>query len=119
MSSILATFEIIGRVGKVGKFGDVRKVSLAVDDNYKDKNGEWVDRARWNEVDVFDKFLVTKADQLQTGDLVLASGHFFKDEYESKGSTVYTVKFVTTVLRRLHKKAAKPERDHDTINDKI
>lgn len=98
-----AKFEIIGRVGNVKSLNGVAKLSVATDRNFKDDNGDWVERTDWNEVSIFgDEQIDRVMHKFAKGDLVKCSGAIASNSFEKDGQTHYGV---TLTCRKLNKLA--------------
>lgn len=87
MAKALNRAELIGRVGTI-EFKDVGsglcQISLATDDSYRDKQGNWVDKTEWHNVVAWGKTGEIMADFLKKGDLVYVEGKIQTREYENK-----------------------------------
>ncbi|WP_104825519.1 single-stranded DNA-binding protein [Rhizobium sp. NXC24] len=104
-----ASFEIIGRVGKIKIFDKVVRVSIASNASYKE-NGEWVDRTNWNEVAIFDGSTRTFVEKNVTaGDYVRIVGTLRQNSFERNGETVYTVELAAESFSRQPKKTTAEE----------
>ena len=101
-----AQFHIVGRVGKVKPFEKMTRVSIAVNSSYKEK-GEWVDRADWNEVVIFDSPTCKFVEQnVKPGDVVRCEGRLRQSKYERNGETTYTTELIVESFHRQPKKKA-------------
>src|SRR5579872_893799 len=56
--------------------------SIATKESYK-KNDEWVDKSTWHDVKAWRK-LAEQAEALSKGDLVIVTGKYEKEEWETK-----------------------------------
>jgi single-stranded DNA-binding protein len=93
----IAEFALIGRIGSIKQVGSTMRVTIASNYSRKNKTGEWVDDAHWNEITIFDDGTKTYIDKyLDKGDLVHARGRIRQASYEKDGEQVYTVNLVCT-----------------------
>lgn len=72
-------FTTTGRIGKMRQFtinGDtpVMGLNVAIDDDYMDKNGQWVDQTVWTYIEVFGKRAEWVRDNLRVGDSIFING---------------------------------------------
>ena len=107
---MLNELRLIGRLGKepetrsVGE-SSVCKFSIAVDDGYFNKQNEWVDKAIWVDVEVWDK-LANKCQTLEKGERVLVLGKLKIDKVENEQGVRYFTKCAAQTVRRLDPKKA-------------
>jgi single-stranded DNA-binding protein len=93
----IAEFALIGRIGSIKQVGSTMRVTIASNYSRKNKTGEWVDDAHWNEITIFDDGTKTYIDKyLDKGDLVHARGRIRQASYEKDGEQVYTVNLICT-----------------------
>ncbi len=93
----IAEFALIGRIGSIKQVGSTMRVTIASNYSRKNKTGEWVDDAHWNEITIFDDGTKTYIDKyLDKGDLVHARGRIRQASYEKDGEQVYRVNLVCT-----------------------
>lgn len=101
-------------IGNLGKAPEVRrldsgavvaKFSLATNENYKDKNGEWQTITEWHQVVVW-RSLAEKAEkQLEKGSMVYLDGKLTHRRWEdSNGNPRKTTEVVATYFRVINKK---------------
>ncbi len=86
-------------IGNVGQDPDVRtipsgakvcKISVATSENYKGKNGEWVESTEWHRVVLWD-YLAERAEKyVKRGSKVCIEGKNKTTKYEKDGVTHYT-----------------------------
>lgn len=102
---------LIGNLGKAPELrrldsgAVVAKFSLATNENYKDKNGEWQTNTEWHEIIVW-RSLAEKAEkQLEKGSMVYLEGKLTHRRWEdSNGNTRKTTEVVASYFRVLNKK---------------
>lgn len=86
---------LIGRVGanaELQQFENSQKtrLSLATSENYKDKNGEWVENTQWHNVVAWGK-VAEKLAAIEKGTELLVQGKLVNRSYENKdGEKRYT-----------------------------
>lgn len=96
--------------GRLGKDAETRQVgentvtsfSVATDDNYKDKNGNWVENTDWINITVWNPSQTVKS--LSKGDLIIAEGKVKTRQYEdANGVKKYSTSTVCKSVRKLNK----------------
>lgn len=105
-------------IGNVGQTPEVRtipsgakvcKISVATSENYKDKNGEWVDATEWHNVVLWD-YLAERAEKyLKKGSKVCIEGKNKTRKYEKDGITQYFTEVVARDLIVLDPKESRSE----------
>jgi single-strand DNA-binding protein len=101
-------------VGNLGKDPEVRKLesgasvakfSVATNENYKDKNGEWQTVTEWHNVVAW-RALADRAERdLKKGTLVYVEGKLTTRKWQDKdGGDRYSTEIVAFVLRSLEKR---------------
>jgi len=101
-------------VGNLGKDPEVRhlengtavaKFSLATNESYKDKNGEWQNMTEWHNVVVW-RYLAEKAERtLKKGGLVYVEGKITTRKWQdADGKDHYTTEVVGRILQSLERK---------------
>jgi single-strand DNA-binding protein len=104
--------QLIGRLGKdpeskfipTGK--KVTHFSLAVDNRWKDKNGEAKESTEWVNIEAWGRLGEVCQEYLKKGSLVFIEGRLKTDKYEDKGETRYFTKVVALTLQFLDKRPA-------------
>jgi single-strand DNA-binding protein len=110
----IAEFAIIGRIGSIKEVGTTTRVAIASNYSHKDKGGEWVDDAHWNEITIFsDQIQKYIEKHLDKGDLVHARGRIRQASFEKNGERIYTVNLICTEFARL----AKADGNQDTTRN--
>ena len=85
----------------------VSRVSLAVEDNYKDSEGNWVNNTHWFRLVFWNKTIEVLQD-LMKGDKIIVTGKFTTDSYVDKDEkTVNIVEIVVNGVGLVEK--AKPK----------
>ena len=101
-------------VGHLGKDPEVRHLengsavatfSVATNENYKDKNGDWQSMTEWHNVVVW-RYLAEKAERiLKKGSLVYVEGKLTTRKWQdTEGKDRYTTEVVGRTLQPLDKK---------------
>ena len=101
-------------IGNLGKDPEVRrlengmavaKFSIATNENYKDKNGEWQSITEWHDIVVW-RLLAERAEQqLKKGKLVYVEGKLTHRKWQDKdGNNRYTTEVVANTFRLLEKR---------------
>ncbi len=103
---------LLGRLGKdpvIKHFSDnnaIAEFSLATTENYKDKEGKWVELTDWHNIKLPSKWMAESAEKyLKKGSLVFIEGKIKTRSYDDKdGNKKYITEIVAETLRRLDKK---------------
>lgn len=90
----VAEFEVRGRVGKTTIREKVAYVSVAVNKNRKDDNGDYQQTTTWVEVTMFGNNIAW-AKKLNKGDLINVRGDIRTSQREQDGDTIYSTDFIT------------------------
>lgn len=100
---------LIGRVGKAPEYKSlesgvkVATFSVATSENYKNKNGEWVEKTEWHRVSAWAAF-AEKAESLTVGTLIYLEGKLQTRKWQDKqGDDRYTTEIVASYYRTLKK----------------
>ena len=102
--SHIAEFTIIGRVGAIKEVGSTVRVTIASSYSYKDKQGEWIEQAKWNEITIFNEATRGFVQRnLEKGDLVYAAGTLAQSSYRKDGEMVYGMTLACEQIERLAK----------------
>ncbi len=101
-------------LGNLGRDPEIRhlengaavvKFSMATNENYKDKNGEWQQQTEWHEVVMWRNLAERAAAQLKKGGLVYIEGKLTHREYTDKeGNKRYRTEVVAAMFRNLEKR---------------
>lgn len=103
---------LLGRLGKdpvLKHFSEnnvIAEFSLATTENYKDKEGKWVEVTDWHNIKLPFKWMAESAEKyLKKGSLVYIEGKIKTRSYDDKdGNKKYITEIVAENLRRLDKK---------------
>jgi len=109
-------------IGNLGRDPEVRrlesgvavaKFSVATNENYKDKSGEWQKQTEWHEVVAW-RWIAEKAErELKKGKLVFIEGKLTHRKYQDKeGNDRYVTEIVANSLRLLEKREGDGNRDN-------
>ena len=105
---------IIGHLGQDPRMvtGDHPSLSFSVATNegYKGRDGQWVDVTQWHNVQIWGKFAEVMVDKLQKGDLVLVTGSYRSNKAKNKSGdevTYYNIR--ADVVKRLNKREKQAE----------
>jgi single-strand DNA-binding protein len=109
---------IIGHIGQDPKMvtGNVTVLTLSVATNegYKDRDGNWKDVTQWHNVQIWGKFGEAMMDKLQKGDLVLVTGPYRSNKGKNRsGDDVYYYNIRADVVRRLNKREKQTAATHE------
>jgi single-strand DNA-binding protein len=107
---------LLGRLGKdpaIKHFSDsnaIAEFSLATTENYKDKEGKWVEVTDWHNIKLPSKWMAESAEKyLKKGSLVYIEGKIKTRSYDDKeGNKKYITEIVAETLRRLDKREGGP-----------
>ena len=92
-----ATFQIIGRIGKINAGDKVTRISVASDRQVKDKDDNWSTEASWNDVTIFNDALrkrLANEKVSKKGNLLIFQGSIQSNSYEKDGKRVYQTNLV-------------------------
>jgi len=90
MNTLKNTVSLIGRLGqdpKINTFGEGNKVvkfSIATNEAYKGKDGQWVENTQWHNVIAWGKVAELSEKLLKKGAEIVLEGKLVNDEYETK-----------------------------------
>lgn len=108
-------------IGNLGKDPEMRylegnvavaKFSVATNENYRDKNGEWQTNTEWHDVVAWRGLAERAEKQLHKGSQVFVEGKLTHRKYQDKeGNDRYTTEVVANVLRSLDKRETRSEGD--------
>jgi single-strand DNA-binding protein len=84
----------------------VTQFRLAVDNRWKDKNGETKESTEWVNVEAWGRLGEVCQEYLKKGSLIFLEGRLKTDKYEDKGETRYFTKVVALTLQFLDKRPA-------------
>lgn len=101
---------LIGNLGKepelkqINSDTSVLKLTVATNENYKDKNGEWQTQTEWHNVEVW-KYADKLAERLHKGCLVYVEGKITTREWQDKeGNKRYSTVIRASSVKPMEKK---------------
>ncbi len=105
-------------IGNLGRDPEVRylegnvavaRFSVATNENYKDKKGEWQTATEWHDVVVWRALAERAEKQLKKGSQVFVEGKLTHRKYQDKeGNDRYVTEVVANSFRVLDRKDSKP-----------
>ena len=96
--------QIIGNLGKdpevkyTASGTAVANFSIATNERFKDKAGEWQDRTEWHNIVVWQKLAEIAGEYLKKGGKVYVEGRLQTRSWEKDGQTKYTTEIVGSDL---------------------
>lgn len=90
MNTLRNTVSLIGNLGKdpvitqFGKDNSVARFSVATNESYKDKNGEWATNTTWHNIVAWGKSAELCGQLLKKGSEVALEGKLVTNSYETK-----------------------------------
>ena len=105
-------------VGNLGKAPEVKyttsgkavaNFSLAIDERYKDKSGEWQDRTEWVNVVLWERLAEIAKEYLSKGSKCYIEGRLATRNYEKDGHKVYVTEVIGSELVLLGSKQQSSE----------
>ena len=111
---------LIGNVGQdpelrtIPSGAQVCTISVATSENYKNKNGEWVESTEWHRVVLWDYLAERAAKSVKKGSKVCIEGKNRTKKYEKEGVTQY---FTEVVARDLILLDPKEKREGNFASD--
>lgn len=101
-------------IGNLGKDPEVRylegnvcvaKLSIATNENYKDKKGDWQKVTEWHNLVMWREIAERAEKQLKKGDTIYVEGKLTHRKYQDKdGKDQYVTEVVVNTFRSLEKK---------------
>lgn len=110
---------LIGNIGKEPELKKVGEVSycaftLATNESYKDKNGEWQTKTEWHNIVVWRNAAEYAAKYLKKGNLTSIEGKITTRSWEDKeGNKKYTTEIIAERVKLLEKKTKQEEAPQD------
>lgn len=87
----------------------VARISVATNENYKDKNGEWQTQTEWHTVIAWRALAERVEKQLKKGMLVYVEGKLTHRKYQDKDNNDrYVTEIVANTIRILEKREGRP-----------
>lgn len=113
-------------IGNLGRDPEVRylegnvavaRFSVATNENYKDKKGEWQTATEWHDVVVWRALAERAEKQLKKGSQVFVEGKLTHRKYQDKeGNDRYVTEVVANSFRVLDRKDSKPGGQEDEFH---
>ncbi|MBK6391789.1 MAG: single-stranded DNA-binding protein [Saprospiraceae bacterium] len=104
----------LGRDPEIKHFeggSSVAKFSLATNENYRDKNGEWKTETEWHDIVAWRHLAERAVKDLHKGSMVYIEGKLTHRKWQDKdGQDRYSTEIVANVLRSLEKREGGPNR---------
>jgi len=91
MNSIVNRVNLIGRLGSDPEVSQTRngnassRFSIAVENGFKDKDGNWSKQTQWHNIQAWGKNADSVKQTLRKGQKVLVEGRLMNNEYEKDG----------------------------------
>jgi single-strand DNA-binding protein len=111
-------------IGNLGKDPEVRyleggiavaRFSVATNENYKDKSGNWQTQTEWHDVVVWRNLAERAEKQLKKGSQIYLEGKLTHRKYQDKdGHDRYVTEIVANTIRILDRRDAKPGGQEDS-----
>lgn len=104
MNTLRNKVSLIGRIGKnpemqtvgIGKDYSLTRFSIATDESYRDKSGQWHDNTQWHNVIAWGKTAELIAKMVKKGHEVMIEGKIVNKMYEKDGEKRYTTDIEAT-----------------------
>lgn len=102
---------LVGNLGKDPEIkhleggASVAKFSLATNENYRDKNGEWQTQTEWHDIVAWRQLAEKAARDLHKGSLVYIEGKITHRKWQDKeGQDRYSTEIVASTIRSLERR---------------
>lgn len=88
--SIRNNVQLIGHVGmnpeikNLQNGGKLARLSLATNENYKNKTGEWIENTMWHQLTAWDQIADRLENSVSKGTMVLVEGKLVNRQYQDK-----------------------------------
>lgn len=112
MNTLRNKVSLIGRLGANPELTTLEsgttlaKFSIATNEGYKDKSGEWVDVTQWHNIEAWGKLAESISKHLEKGMEVMLEGKLNNTTYESKtGEKRYATSIVANEFIKVSTKA--------------
>jgi single-strand DNA-binding protein len=104
-------------IGNLGADPDIKEtesmvianLSVATNEEWKDKSGQKQERTEWHRVVFFGRTAEVCREYLRKGSTVFVEGRIQTDKYEKEGQTHYSTKIVGREMKMLGGKASNTE----------
>ncbi len=99
----------------------VAKLSVATNENYQDKNGEWQKITEWHNVVAWRRLADSAERNLKKGGMVYIEGKLTNRKWQDQnGNDRYTTEVVARILRSLERRESSgPRNDFPTASDEF
>lgn len=112
MNTLRNKVSLIGRLGANPEFTTLKsgnslaKFSIATNEGYKDKSGEWVDVTQWHSIEAWGKLAELISKHLEKGTEVMLEGRLNNSTYETKsGEKRYATSIVANDFLKINTKS--------------
>ena len=108
---MLNKVQLIGRLGKKPEINyiqpdvPVARYTLATNESYKNKDGEWVEQTEWHNIVSWRNNAKYAESYLDKGMLIYIEGKLQTRTWEKDGVVRYSTEIITNMIRLLEKKA--------------
>ena len=102
----------------------VTKFSLATNENYRDRNGDWQTRTEWHDIVCWGPLAGWVEKNLKKGNLVFLEGKLTTRKWQDKdGNDRYTTEVVSNIVKSLERRestaASIPDAGFPSIEDRF
>lgn len=103
MNTLKNTVRLIGRLGAQPELSTlesgktVARISIATNENYKNKSGEWVENTQWHTIKAWGKVAESASKHLNKGEEIILEGRLQNSNYETKSGEK---RFVTEIIAK-------------------
>ena len=115
----MASLNRVQLIGRLGRDPELRftsdgtaiaNLSVATSERYKDKSGEWIDRAEWHKIVMYARLAEIAGEYLVKGSLVYLEGRLQTRKCKDKeGVEKYNTEIVADRLQMLGERATRDE----------
>ena len=115
----MASLNRVQLIGRLGRDPELRftsdgtaiaNLSVATSERYKDKSGEWIDRAEWHKIVMYARLAEIAGEYLVKGSLVYLEGRLQTRKWKDKeGVEKYNTEIVADRLQMLGERATRGE----------
>ena len=117
----------LGRDPEIRHFeggSQVAKFSLATNENYRDRNGDWQTRTEWHDIVCWGPLAERAEKNLKKGNLVYVEGKITKRKWQDKeGNDRYSTEIVSNTIKSLERRepssSGVPDSGFPSIEDKF
>lgn len=117
MNTLTNNVSLIGNLGKdpeIKKFGtdnQLVRFSIATNESYKNKDGDWVENTMWHNVIAWGKLAERCEKTLQKGSKIVMQGRLTQDSYETdKGEKRYVTQITMRDFLMMNRKSEVEEK---------